>query len=402
MIINENDINIGIETFWTKGGGIGGSIKSTPSDFEVREIWEDNLIVGENMVIPSKLNGLYLHFTLEKRGIDTLQAIRILSRILNHSINDFGYAGIKDGNATTFQRISLWKGEKKEILKRINKDSRIKIHSVSYGRYGIKLGGHWGNQFRLIIRDIPLKKEELRKRLKILDQELRQKGKLIPNFFGSQRFGGTRLITHRVGRNILRREWKEAVMCYLCIPSPYETKSLFNARKDLSETENFTDFQIQLQNQKRILTIEWIMTKHLLEKPNDWIGAIQKLNRKEISLFIGAYQSLLFNKCLSFLIREFPEIADIPSKIPLIGWKTNMDLFPNSIRSILNELLENDRISLSDFKSQNRLFSSTGTQRDSFVKISNFKTDFLGKHVKLQFSLPKGSYATVLLREIRK
>ncbi len=389
---------IGIETFWTKGLGFGGSIRTLPSDFEVREIWKDNLIVGRDSIIPMEPGGLYLHFTLEKRGIDTLQAIRLLSKLLKRPIDDFGYAGLKDGNAITFQRISLWKGKEKDFLEIINKASGIKIYSSSHARYGIKLGSHWGNQFKIIIRNISLRENNLKFRSKILIQELKEKGNLIPNYFGSQRFGGSRLITHLVGRHIVRREWKQAVMTYLATSCSREGPNiLLEARKELLETENFKKFQNKLENVRRRLNIERIMTKQLIKRPNDWVGAIQKLHRKEISLFIGAYQSYLFNKCLSHLILEPSDISEIPPNIPLPGWKTCLDNFP-----FLERLLENDRISLADFKSENRRFSAKGALRNSFVKIIDFKINFIRDLANIYFSLPKGSYATVVLREIMK
>ena len=86
--VNSDHI-IGIKTFWTKKPGIGGSIKVSPSDFVVREVWKDNLVVGRNTITPMKSGGLHLHFTLEKKGIDTLNTIRFLAKKLRRSINDF-------------------------------------------------------------------------------------------------------------------------------------------------------------------------------------------------------------------------------------------------------------------------------------------------------------------------
>ena len=69
-------------------------------------------------------------------------------------------------------------------------------------------------------------------------QELDQVGG-IPNFFGHQRFGTTRPITHLVGKAILKGDFEEAAMLFLAKPSLYEHPSSRQARTETARNKRF-------------------------------------------------------------------------------------------------------------------------------------------------------------------
>lgn len=82
-------------------------------------------------------------------------------------------------------------------------------------------------------------------------------------------------------------------------------------------------------------------------------------------------------------------------KLPLPGYESELD-------EITSQILQEEEISQEDFKVDSMPeLSSSGEERKTFFKIKNFKVKSLSP-VKIQFSLPKGTYATVLLREIMK
>jgi tRNA pseudouridine13 synthase len=62
-----------------------------------------------------------------------------------------------------------------------------------------------------------------------------------PNFYGHQRFGTSRSITHLVGKHMLLGEWEEAAFTFLAKPSPYEHPESREARQRLWDTRNFKE-----------------------------------------------------------------------------------------------------------------------------------------------------------------
>ncbi len=125
-------------------------------------------------------SGECLHFTLKKVNWNTLDVLSLLAKKLNVSLNRFGYAGLKDKNAITYQRISAWRIPKDKILK-------IKLPNVEFfdfeeNKERIHLGSHKGNEFEITI-------------LCVKDVGMPSK---IPNLFGEQRFGGNEILGERL------------------------------------------------------------------------------------------------------------------------------------------------------------------------------------------------------------
>ena len=123
----------------------------------------------------------------------------------------------------------------------------------------------------------------------------------IPNFFGHQRFGTTRPITHLVGKAIVEGDFEKAAMLYLAKPSVHEHPSSRNARAELRSTR---DFKQALNNFPKQLRFERLMLSYLVEKPDDFVGAFTRLPVKLQGLFVQAYQSYLFNRFLSERIKN--------------------------------------------------------------------------------------------------
>lgn len=135
-----------------KNEGIGGVIKTKPSDFFVREI--TNREEGEEEK--------YLIAELTKETWDTHSVIIEISRRLGVSRNRIGFAGTKDKFAVTTQKISIWGTDidEKEL-------ERVKITDVSLKIIGrsnkaVSLGDLYGNKFEIVIRGIEGRKEEIK------------------------------------------------------------------------------------------------------------------------------------------------------------------------------------------------------------------------------------------------
>lgn len=392
----ELERKIGLEVYVSKCNGIGGKLKNSAEDFLVEEITPEGKILEINAKrnsekIPEEKKE-YIHFTLQKRNWDTMRAIKELSKRLRVSRKRFGFAGTKDKRAITTQRISLWNQNIENLLKIKIKD--IEILNPCYAEERINLGDLWGNRFTITLNEVNLKKDEIKKRIESILKELNSK---VPGFFGIQRFGVVRPITHLVGREILKRNFKEAVMLYLAKDFPYENEKDKEARKVLSETENFRE---ALKIFPKNLGYENSMLNHLVNFPNDFIGALRKLPKNLRLMFIHAYQAYLFNKTLSRYIKNNEEsnnLKKIPITLPLVGYESEID-------DITKEVMIKEEISKEEFKIKEiPELSSKGALRETFFEIKDFKFSVEpNKRVFIQFSLLKGTYATVLLREIMK
>ena len=394
--IKEIENCAGIAVYKSQSGGIGGRIKTIPEDFMVEEITPGGKIleIGNSNCPGDQTWGEYTHFVLQKYNWDTLRATKEISRRLRISNKRLGFAGTKDKKALTTQRVSVWNIPMDKLAEVEIKDMILK--DFGYDDRPIKLGDLFGNRFTITIRDIDLKKDEILERIKKISNELNAG---FPNFFGLQRFGSRRPITHLVGKEIIKGNLEDAVMIYLALVYEGESEEARNARSFLAETK---DFKASLRKFPKFLSYESAMINHLVQHPSGYRGALNQLPMGLRTMFVHAYQAYIFNKTLSRYIKK-----GIPvEKLPLVGYETEID-------EITSKTLDEEGITPEDFRAISMAsLSSRGEYRDCWVPIQEFKALDLdiekdelneGKNkLKLRFSLPKGSYATVLLREFMK
>jgi tRNA pseudouridine13 synthase len=383
------DRQLGLEHFITDTRGIGGRLRTLVEDFRVEELCRE---ISENP------NGEYLHFTLEKDNWETIRAIKAIARALKVSHKRFGFAGTKDKRAITRQRISVWKVAPGDLEKLNIKG--IDLCDFKRSDERISLGEAMGNRFRVTIRNIALDRKELRETLSETAKQIKSLG--MPNYFGYQRFGTVRPNTHLVGKKLVVRDLEGAVMEYLASPYEGEKKDAYEARALLQDTK---DFKKALEVFPKRLNYERSMLDALIKNPRDYAGALRRLPKKLRWMLVHAYQGFLFNKILSKLIEKGMDIKG--RGIPLFGYGST---FSEGMQGeIEKEVIEEEGISFKDFriKSMPEL-SSEGLLRDASIDVEpvfEIAEDEVNEGMlkcAVEFSLPMGSYATVLLREFMK
>ena len=114
----------------------------------------------------------------------------------------------------------------------------IQIYPVGYLREALSLYYLLGNFFTIKIKAIKHKESTVETRISQTLEELEALGG-IPNFFGHQRFGTTRPITHLVGKAIVRGDFEEAAMLFLAKPSVHEHPASRQARQELAVNKKF-------------------------------------------------------------------------------------------------------------------------------------------------------------------
>jgi len=446
--VSSLDKQLGIEVYATKSLGTGGAIRKAVEDFVVEEVLVDGSKASINGVIPSKVLGSslkrqrFLLCILIKRNWDTLIAIKNVAKQLAIDQRGIQIAGIKDAKALTAQHLTIEDCLIEDASKVNIKD--IKMQPVGYLREALSLYYLLGNYFTINIKSLMLKESTIKKRISQTITEIESLGG-IPNFFGHQRFGTTRPITHLVGKALIKGDFKEAAMLFLAKPSIHEHPTSRQVRQELQSTENF---KLAKKNFPKQLRFERLMLNYLVDNPDDFVSAFQRLPTKLQELFVQAHQSYLFNRFLSERVKHgfhlnkaevgdyvvgversglpltkmakmvsAENIAEINEKItsgkirlalPIVGIKQKIS--EGIMGQIEKEVLLEEGINLENLKA-NELskVGGRGGLRTAITPIRDFRiqnilanADGESCQSKLSFMLLRGSYATVLLREIMK
>ncbi|MBW2978254.1 tRNA pseudouridine(13) synthase TruD [Candidatus Woesearchaeota archaeon] len=315
-------------------------IKQIPEDFFVREIPKYEL----------NEEGGYTYFTLKKKNRTTLSVISEIARKLDILLKRIGFAGTKDKVAVTEQLISIKNVKLPDIGKLNLKNAHLEL--IGKGETPISLGDLEENYFRIIVRNLPTKR--------ILIKTVKN----ILNLFGPQRFSEKNI---EVGEALLKRNFGKAV---------------------------------ELIDHKKV--------KDYLEiNPGDYIGAVRNLPLKLRKFYIHAYQSYIWNLTVEIYIKNKSPIRN--EKIPIVGFGT--ELKNDAVGAIIKQILKKLGISQRDFVlKQFPEISSEGSERDLFITPKDFKVikieeDELNPRkfkAMISFSLPSGSYATVVIKELFK
>ncbi|MBU3957786.1 MAG: tRNA pseudouridine(13) synthase TruD [Nanoarchaeota archaeon] len=390
--------------FYTKTEGVGGRIKQRIEDFVVEEIPPRKSAEKNNKPESDE----YIIFWLEKFNWDTNQILKLIAKKLHVAADRFRIAGTKDKRALTRQRVSLWDSDKKleERLREV-RIRDIKIYNISRGDK-LRLGGLEGNRFVITIRDIGMQEDEIKNRLEALFAEIK---KGIPNIFGPQRFGETRPITAVVGKEMLKNNFENAVKTYLADYFEAEPDDAKKARRFLSENWNPAGFKKSLEMFPYRLKNERSMLGYLCEHPNDFAGALRRLPKRLRKMFLNAYQAEMWNRAAEEYYAGAKNKNEIGNmEIPLAGYDTEFD-DENPIHKKLTAMLKRDKIGLADFALRGMPeLKCFGGERNFLLfpkalKLLGITDDEFNagkKAVKISFNLPKGSYATIVLREIMK
>jgi len=323
--------------------GTGGRLRASPEDFEVEEI---------PAYLPSG-QGEHLFLWVEKVGLDTPDAARRIASALGLQLSEVSWAGLKDRVAVTRQWFSVpaWAEASLAAF-----EARDELRVLAHARHGNKLRvGHLrGNRFRIRIRDA-----ERPGAVGPVMERLVAEG--LPNAFGEQRFG--RGDTALRGRALVHGERLPAR------PSAFERKFYVSA------------YQAQLFN--------GMLEARLRE------GTLRRALRGD-----------LMRKTDSgglFLCRE-PELdqprverGEIAATGPIFGWK--MQRPEGQVDDAEQAVLAAEGLTLDSFR---RLRSiAEGTRRPFAVAVGDARWS-VESTVELAFTLPAGSYATVLLDEVMK
>jgi tRNA pseudouridine13 synthase len=156
--------------------GIGGRLKADPSHFVVEEI----------PVYEASGEGSHLFVSLTREGWTTRRVAEALAGLYGLPLHDIGYAGLKDRQARCTQTFSL-PGLAPEDSRRIEAGLPFQVNWARRHTNKLKIGHLLGNRFRITVVDLAVPPDEALDRAQAVAAVIAQRG--VPNFFGSQRFG---------------------------------------------------------------------------------------------------------------------------------------------------------------------------------------------------------------------
>ncbi len=378
-----SDMNYGIFGYSNQYPGIEGRIKTNLDDFIVQEISENGKVVPippDKMFMHGDKGGLFVGGRVWKKGIDNYRMLRIIAKAFGVQIADVSVAGIKDTRAVTTQLFSVYQPKKMPNDPYLHEN--IELDSYQYYREKMYPGRLYGNRFTITIREY--------KKDNINIEEINKLFNLgIINHYGYQRFGGLRPITAEFGRLLINRKYKEAIDVFIGGED--------NFRKIWLETHD-PDVTLLEEN---IPIIERDILKQLSKRPSDPRAAISKIPQFLFNISQSAFISLLTNHYLS--IRRDVDTIQPGERNVNINKHRNIEIalpsnrWKQPLNKIWKEVFDYLDVKMKEFKQIRH------TTRLLWVYPENFKIlESDDEKLKITFDLQKGSYATVVLREIMK
>jgi len=389
-VIPDLDSQIGISVYSTNFAGIGGKIRMSPDDFQVSELISKKI---ENSI--SDQDG-YAVYKLKKKNIDTNHALSEISAKKGVRLKSLG---LKDATAVTEQFVCS--GNKGRAIENFS-TNKYTLEKIGYVKKPLSKKDMIGNHFKIKISECATRLSSFTEYDKIL------------NFYGYQRFGSKRAVTHLIGKAFLKRDFKKAIELILCFTSMYDSKKNTEIREKLSDSKNYEKYFDQVPPQ---MDIERIVLKEMIDH-GEPIRAIRTIPVSLRRFYVQAYQSFIFNQSLSSafldgenlfeaesgdvcfdfngIIGKYVKGLDQNLALPFVGYsyykKTRFDYQ-------ISKILQQEEISPKDFFiKEMQEVSSEGGFRQAAIHCS----DYLTYDDTVEFSLSRGSFATILLREIMK
>jgi tRNA pseudouridine13 synthase len=383
-------------------------IKQQPEDFQVEELTD---------VVPTHA-GPFSLYRLEKRGWTTPDAVAAIRRRWQIDRRRVSYGGLKDRHALTIQHISIFRGPERNLT-----HQRLTLTYLGKTAEPFIAASIKANRFLLTLR--ALKPDQVTTAVKALE-EVQADG--MPNYFDDQRFGSVGPKAEFMARPLLLGQHEEALRKALM--TPYEFDRGPQKKEKVILREHWHDWlrckELLPRGHARSLV------DYLVHHPHDFKGALARLRPDLRGLYLSAYQSHLWNRMLArwlethvepqYLISIPLRLGTVPMprsllaplrdelaglQLPLPSGRMELDT-ADSRRQVLMDILKEEGLEQEHFKLKGfkEMFFSRG-ERAALFKPANLHheeaNDELNpghKKLILGFELPRGCYATLLVKRI--
>lgn len=406
------------------------TLRRTPEDFRVHERPDPAVLAGF-LPAPATTHPVAV-YEVTKHSLTTPEALPRLARALNLPKADraaLAYAGLKDKHAVTTQLVSVrprdaaarsWPAEAAA--------PGLSARLVGFAREDAQAAWILRNEFTLVVRDLsPAAVREMGRRAALMDLRTPDtrpplRTLLVVNAFGEQRFGSARHGEGFAGRELVKGRFEQALQLLIGTP----------ARKDSGARREFT----------RLLANGWGDWKRVLKAfprcphraPIEALAggkgfkdAFAALPHLDQQMAVEAYQSFLWNAAAAELLHGLPgaettetdygpliippaqavpeawRTLQIPT--PAAGMRPVEPWAPAMAKVLSREGLHPDALRIPGLRRP----SFDAVPRDLFVRAEHFslsgaEPDELSRPGRVRttasFSLPRGAYATVVMRAL--
>ena len=391
-------------------------LKSSPEDFIVKEIMRSYKILEPEMQysrdeLKYPEGDEFTIFAMQKREWNTLQALSTIASSCGKGKKSVGFAGTKDRRAVSVQLCSIKGVDPAKLLSlRI---PGIRINFAWKSSEQVKLGDLEGNAFEITGKP----KIEQEKAIDIIKSNESRLGGLFPNYYGTQRFG-YRNNNVEVGLSILRGNLEQAAMLFLTDSANEDMPEAKEARERLASEKDFSNalgyFPKHLKYERKIIS-------YLASYGPNYREALRTLPRQLLMMFVHSVESEIFNGVVKSLYDEGhtkPKRAELSCGLDSYGFPDYSKiskyeegpavLASNIIGYETEYISEYEKAALEEYGLTKESFKcksmpelrAKGSFRAAFAPYNGLGYKVDGEFVRLAFSLPAGSYATVLLSEL--
>jgi tRNA pseudouridine13 synthase len=350
--------------------------------------------------------------------------------------SDLAAAGLKDKVARTTQHVTLRADAVHRAIPQTIETRLIAATLVGYVAEPIGSAAIHSNQFTIVIRSLTRRAiDELHQsasRLTIGASTAPAAVQLlVTNYYGNQRFGSARAGQGFIASRLIRGEFEEALRIAIAIPHRKDVLLMKNFKQTVANHWETRDWNAALKRLPRVP--ERTAVEHLSRKPNDFRGAFAALPYFFQQLTVEAYQSLLWNRIATRLLIErlgesgqlwvvddkfgqlvFPEASAIPKDLieldlPVPGRRTSL---AEPWKAAASRVLDEEGIEhmeMLHIRGLDRPWFAE-VPRKLFMRASKFQMSQPSEDeaqpkarrfkVTTTFTLPRGGYATVVLRAL--
>jgi tRNA pseudouridine13 synthase len=383
-------------------------VKQSPEDFRVEEMTD----------VRPEAAGPFAFYRLEKTGWTTPDALAAVRRRWKIDHARLSYGGLKDRHAQTVQYFTILHGPARKLThERITVEHLGQLHEP-YASHHIR-----ANRFDLTLRK--LADDEFGRAESAL-REVAACG--VPNYFDDQRFGSVRLGEPFMARALVGGDFETALK--LALTAAYEFDRAAQKQEKRLLREHWADWTYLMGQLPRGHARS--LVSYLVHHPSDFRGAVVRLRPELRGLYVSAYQSHLWNRILARWLENIVPAVDLVAVdlrlgavpmplrlgaaelskvtqmgVPLPSARTRLQ-GDDPLKPIVDAVLAEDGITLADMHIQGvrEMFFSKG-DRPAHLMPAHLRwssapdeTRPQKQKLKLAFELPRGSYATLLVKRL--
>ncbi|MBI1313995.1 tRNA pseudouridine(13) synthase TruD [bacterium] len=386
-------------------------LKSRPEDFRVEEL---------TSVAPSR--GAFALYRLTKQSIGTVEVISQIVEQWNIPRWRISYGGLKDRHAITVQYLTIQDGPQTSLQQTL-----FELEFLGHVDRAFTASDISGNRFELVLRDMTADEVDA---AVAAAGEVRRSG--FANYYDDQRFGSLCDSGEWVAKAWCLGDWERALWLALADPHPFDRAAEKRQKEILREHwGRWGECKQALDKSHRRSVITFLADKEAVSKPIDFRGAFGCLSIDLRGLYLSAWQSAVWNRMLDRLLRSSVDA----SRLRDLELRAGIVALPASLTKDEAAALQNVELPFPSAKPRtddeaalallDAVLQDEGLERRQ-LRIKHPKDSFFSKGVRpalinveslwasidddelhrdrrkliLNFDLPRGSYATMLVKRL--